>query len=290
LNKTFEVIDKFKPDIIETNYLWPFCSVAVFISQYINKPLLIRHAGSDILKFQKDKDFRNIICRYFGLADKIVTNSTCNKIVSNLCDKKDKIILLDRYIPDTEFFFEKKCRKKYDILFAGKINYYWNLKGIEQLINIIKINNLKALFIIDGNYVNDIHNIVQNENLSGNIATIKFVHPAKMPQFINQSKSIWYWEDEASLDDFSNLIWESFFCRVPCFINYFKLSNITIKGLVKLFPGLILPLKTPEIKNLNIPVLNNVNFEEQTKLNNKLQESYDKYIRQNISLYESMIK
>ena len=54
INEAKKIALDFCPDLIETNYLWPFCKDALLISKILKKPLLIRHAGSDIIKFSKD--------------------------------------------------------------------------------------------------------------------------------------------------------------------------------------------------------------------------------------------
>ncbi len=178
----------YDPDIIETNYLWPFCSVAIYLAEKLSKPLIIRHAGSDILKFHESSEFKPIIESYFQKADIVVTNSTINNIISSLCHDKSKIMLMDRYVPNPDIFFDKKTKKKYDILFAGKLNYHWKLKGIEYLLNIIKANKLTALFIIGGNYIVEVQENIAKQKLENNITTIPFVHPKEMPDFFNKCK------------------------------------------------------------------------------------------------------
>ena len=61
--------------------------------------------------------------------------------------------------------------------------------------------------------------MIEKENLGNSIEIINFVHPKEMPKFINQCKSVWCWESEGAIEDFSNLIWEACFCNVKCILN-----------------------------------------------------------------------
>lgn len=287
LNKCFEALEDFTPDIIETNYLWPFCGVAIHLSKILNKPLLVRHAGSDILKFHTSNEFKNIMERYFEQSTVIVTNNTNMDIVSELCSDKTKIRLMDRYVPDPEYFRDLKYSKQYDILFAGKINYHWKLKGIYHLLEHIKINQLQALFLCDGNNIDDIYSLISEHKLVNNIEIKKFVHPSEMPEIISKCKSVWCWDEEGSIDDFSNIIWEAYYSAVPCFINYHTGCKDELKLFLKLHPELFIPidqLNTNSSKQL-IPA-KNLDEPQIIKSDNKVK--FTNYINQNIELYHSM--
>ncbi len=284
LSKCFDALEDFTPDIIETNYLWPFCSVAFFISQKLNKPLLIRHAGSDILKFYTNNEFRSIIKRYFEQAALIVTNNTCREIVSDLCNDKTKIRLLDRYVPNPDYFHDLKSQKQYDILFAGKINYHWKLKGIDHLLEHIKTNKLHALFLCDGNYIKDVFSLIHDQKLENNIEIEKFMHPSELPGIINRCKSVWCWDEEGSIDDFSNIIWEACYCNVVSLINEKVEKTTTLKNLKELFPGKFSDFRKEESIEYNkdeIGSFKQLNLETITK-------EFKNYIDRNISLYNSV--
>ncbi len=284
LNLCNNVISDFVPDIIETNYLWPFCSVASYLAEKLRKPLIIRHAGSDILKFHTSIVFKNIMKIYFEQASVIVTNNTCHDLVMELCSDKTKIRLMDRYVPDPEYFRDMKYPKQYDLLFAGKINYHWKLKGISHLLEHIKTNNLHALFLCDGNYLEDIYSLIGEQKLGNNIEIKKFVHPSEMPGIISKCKTVWCWDEEASIDDFSNIIWEACYCNVACLINERVEKTTTLKKLKELFPGKILEFRkeeSMEYYNDEIGLSNRLNLDTLTK-------EFKKYIDWNISIYNSI--
>jgi glycosyltransferase involved in cell wall biosynthesis len=285
LNICLEAVNEFTPDIIETNYLWPFCSVAANISNHLKKPLLIRHAGSDIAKFRSDPEFIEIIRNYLNRANKVVTNSTSNDFINELCKDKNRIELMQRYIPDPQVFNDKKINKKYDILLAGKINFYWQHKGIDILLSLISAKKLKALFIIDGNYMEDLNEKIKKENLDENIEIIKFVHPKEMPKFINQCESVWCWEDEGAIEDFSNLIWEACFCNVKCILNSDRRISLEMEYLKENFPALIEMYNKEEILKLQMEDFKNNQGKGVSEMNN----IYTSYVDQNIALYNSLL-
>lgn len=287
LNESLEVVKTFNPDIIETNYLWPFCSIAISLSQQLNRPLLIRHAGSDIQKFKSDNEFRGIIGRYLNHAKKIVTNNTCISFIYELCEDKSKVVLLPRYIPDPYVFKENKNEKEYDILFAGKINYFWKQKGLNLLLSVIQERGLKALFIIGGNYLGEILKIIEENGLKEKVKIINFVHPKEMSKFINQCKSVWCWESHDAIEDFSNLLWEACFCNVKCIINSDRKKGKELDFIMKNFPGVIEMYNSSDILKLKPCESDHIEYERDQV---ELLYLHQNYIDQNIELYDTLLK
>lgn len=216
--KVIRMADTFKPDLIETNYLWPFCLQAVMVATVLKKPLIIRHAGSDIQKFHTDPEFKNIIKDYLDRATAVITNSTAQTLIESLCDDSEKVHCLKRYIPNPEIFRAESKEKTFGILFAGKINYHWKLKGLTFLLDLIKQQGLRSLFVIGGKYKNKILERIEQTKTSDYIEIRDFVSPEMMPSIYNSCKSVWCWEEQGGVEDFSNIIWESLFCNIPCII------------------------------------------------------------------------
>lgn len=286
INAALKVTDGFTPDLIETNYLWPFCINALFIAQALTKPLLIRHAGSDILKFYEDQEFRDIMRYYFNQASAIATNHTSKNLLENICGSNNKLKCIPRYIPNQKFFKAKKLDKQYDILFAGKINYHWHLKGLTLLLELIRQKELKALFLIGGRYEDEIHNLIAEKKLDNSINVCGFVAPDKMPSIYNSCKFVWCWEEEGAIDDFSNIIWEAAFCNIPCILNSKLSSKIEAEGMGKSFAHLLCQMDEYRLANFDFnhsvgDTINNI----QIKTN-----LYNKYMADNKSLYESIIE
>lgn len=280
ISKAHFIAKSFNPDLIETNYLWPFNKDALLISILLNKPLLIRHAGSDIAKFINDEEFSVIFNLYCEQADLIVTNRDYYQLLKKRLPNETKVKCLKRYIPDPDIFMPYASKKTYDVLFSGKINYHWRYKGLIELCEKIKYENWKALFLIDGDYRKDVIELIDKQKLSDLITVSRFIHPENMPSVYNSSRSVWLWENR-STPDFSNIIWEAAFCSVPCIVNdevSMKIQNeSTLQELRNLF----------YLKNEIRPAPDGQDI---SSLNERKRNLFEEYIRENICVYEEMIK
>lgn len=286
INSSFKTVESFDPDIIETNYLWPFSNAALMISKMIKKPFLIRHAGSDIQKFHGDNEFREIMGLYFKNASVVITNVTSRQLIEEMCYGSEKILCVPRYIPDPGVFRQNDTPKAYDILFAGKINYYWKRKGMMLLLEVIRKRKLKALFHIGGKYVNQVLDLISSKGLDEDISVSSFVVPEEMPSIYNASRYVWCWEEEGTIDDFSNIIWEAIFCGVPCIINAEVLRKPETADIIRNFHRLIYRFSPDNI----------MDFEFGDKVSrlsdsNEVKSSlFDEYIKTNIDIYQEVLK
>jgi len=285
LNIALKVAKNFNPDLVETNYLWPFCEVALFLSHILKKPFLIRHAGSDIIKFYKDKEFSEIISFYFSQASLVATNITSNDLIEKACGEFKNKYCLKRYIPDSKIFKPDNTVKKFDILFAGKVNYHWNLKGLSLLLEIIRQKKLNALFLIGGNYKNKLQELISINELEKYIQTIDFLSPEKMPSIYNSCNFVWCWEEEGIIEDFSNIIWEAVFCNIPCILNSQTSQKVIKEGGLKNFDNLLYGMDTNHLLNFRFdpkraPVIDN--YGHKTSL-------FQNYIQENINLYKRLV-
>ena len=281
INAALKVTNDFTPDLIETNYIWPFCKDALFIAQTLNKPLLIRHAGSDILKFYNDQEFSDIMGIYFDQAAAIVSNASSIELLKDICNDTTKIHSMPRYIPDPDIFEPGESDKQYDVLFAGKINYHWHLKGLELLLELIKQKELNALFLIGGKYKDDIYKQITEKRLEDSIELNDFVEPDKMPAIYNSCKFVWCWEEEGSVEDFSNIIWEALFCNTPCIINSNVSKKIKDEGITDDFSNLLNAVDAKSVLELDFSKNNSTSIDNQ-KLKSDL---FLKYVKSNADLY-----
>ena len=285
INAALKAAGTFAPDIIETNYLWPFCSVALTVSKMINKPFLIRHAGSDILKFHKDNEFQEIMSGYLRDASIVITNITSRKIIEEIAGNTEKVLCVPRYIPDPMFFRHDETDNKYDILFAGKINYHWKHKGLMLLLEVIRKRKLKALFHVGGKYVHEVVKQIASKGLDEYIHVNPFVIPEKMPHIYSSCKYVWSWEEEGTIDDFSNIIWEALFCRVPCITNDDVLRKPETADIIRNFPHFIVHLDADNIEDFEFKKPSNLSDNSEVK-----ESLFDKYIKKNIDVYQKALE
>jgi len=285
-HKALKTAGSFKPDLIETNYLWPFCMPATLVARTLEKPLLIRHAGSDIQKFHHDTEFRDIMKAYFDEAAVVATNLTVKTLIEKLCDNSGKVHCLRRYIPDPEIFKPESTEKKIDIFLTGKINYRWNLKGINLLLGLIKRRKLRSLFVIGGKYKNEIIELLEHTETEKYIEVRDFTPPEAMPSIYNSCKYVWCWEEKGGVEDFSNIIWEALFCSTPCIVNSETADRIPHEGIPAGLESLICKTVSDRVMDLNFILDTDViDGLERQKI-----ALYNEYIESNVRLYESLDK
>ena len=272
----------FDPDLIETNYLWPFCKDALLIAKLLNKPLLIRHAGSDIAKFYNKDNFHNIMGTYFSQAVAVVTNLSSKTIVTNICNDSEKIHCIQRYVPCPEIF-KPNPNKNFDILFAGKINYHWRYKGLDLLLKIIKTKNLTALFVIGGKYKNDLAKQITDTHIEKNIKIVDFVHPEKMSAIYHACRFVWCWEKKDGVNDFSNIIREALFCNTPCILNSITSEKIKSEGISNDFGPLLYEFTDTDILNFDFK-----HEDSEAVLSEHKERLYKNYIDRNVALYKKL--
>jgi glycosyltransferase involved in cell wall biosynthesis len=283
INEAKKIALDFCPDLIETNYLWPFCKDALLISKILKKPLLIRHAGSDIIKFSKDKEYLEIMESYFSHASAIATNSTSVKLVNKLCGFDSKTFLMQRYIPDPSIFKHIESEKPFHILFTGKINYHWQHKGLLLLLEIIKEHKLKALFVIGGLYKNKLLEEISFNGIDELIHISEFVPPENMPLIYNSCKFVWAWEEEGNVEDFPNIIWESLYSGTSCIVNSAFAAKLRNEKIPECFSSLIRNFDAHNIMGFEFTIQ-----KKDVECNHIKDDLFNKYVYDNINLYTNI--
>ncbi len=285
INLALQATCDFNPDIVEVNYMWPFLSVGILISKIVNAKLIFRHAGSDILKFYKNAEFKQIMKNYLLYPDLIITNDYSFSVINEMMSEstRKKLLRINRYIPNPEHFCVINSERKYDILYIGKINYHWNLKGLEDFLEIVKTQNLNALMIADGNYIHKFKDKIDKGGLNGKIQIINFVTPHNIPKYLNLSKYIWCWEENSAIVDFSNIIWEACFCGASCIINKGCINGIEWDVLIKHFNNQLLITSKEKLKEVDLK--ETITIMNCKNITDKKSDLYKKYINSNLDVY-----
>lgn len=170
-----EEIADFKPDIIHTQHIWIWSSIA---TEY-NLPTVITSHGSDMMGYNIDNSFGKYCIKAINECDKIITISKKNNqvVVENFPEASSKSATLKNGY-DTKIFYLKglekqsilsefNVNKKYDkiVLYAGRLT---ENKGIDVLLNAAKkYENGKILTIIagGGGLLKELKSQVANLNL-----------------------------------------------------------------------------------------------------------------------------
>lgn len=153
-----EELKNFKPDIIHTQHIWIWSSIA---TEY-DIPTVITSHGSDMMGYDIDNSFGSYCIKAINECDKIITISKKNDevVIKNFPEAKEKSVILKNGYDPKIFFLQDLNRKqvlqefginkdyKKIVLYAGRLT---ENKGIDVLLNTTKIyENEDVLTIIAG--------------------------------------------------------------------------------------------------------------------------------------------
>lgn len=207
-----------RPDVVECNYLAPYGTAAMVVSRLLGVPLIVRHAGSDLVKLLGWDQTRAALESLLSSADLVVSNGDA---IDRLKRLTSKIIVLPRYVPDPEWFnadpqpFEERL-----ILYAGKLNYYLRLKALDSLLVALRLcDSWKLLTIGGGTGQQAFETAVKVNGLESRARFMGFLPPEKMPGMIGAAQLVWAVERQGDVSDFSNIVWEAISCGRTCLVS-----------------------------------------------------------------------
>lgn len=192
-------------DLIEGCYLFPYGFGAYVIAKILNKPLIIRHAGSDLYRLSKTGDFNGLMLDMINSAKLIVTYKECVKRWSAL-GAHSNLYITSRYVPDPSVFFSEGSHL--DAVFLGKITDRWNRSQFDYYhsklkkagdISCIKVYSSERAIKEFENYFND-----KGYNVIGN----PFVMPSKVPEILKSAKYLLISEPPKEIPECSNCLVE----------------------------------------------------------------------------------
>jgi glycosyltransferase involved in cell wall biosynthesis len=207
-----------RPDVVECNYLAPYGIAALVVSRLLGVPLIVRHAGSDLVKLLGWDQTRAALESLLTSADLVVSNGDA---IDRLKSFTSKIIVLPRYVPDPEGFNTdpQPCEERL-ILYAGKLNYYLELKALDSLLVALRLRDSWKLLIIGGGKGKEAFETdVKVIGLENRVRFMDFLPPEKMPGMIGAAQLIWAVERLGDVSDFSNIVWEAISCGRICLIS-----------------------------------------------------------------------
>ena len=208
MDKTLEVINEYHIDLIDTHYLIPYGIVGYLASKIKGIPYIVRHGGSDIKKFVKDGVFRHLLRNVIQDATAIITDEKNRGLFENI---NSNVCVLPRYIPNEKYFSPSFTPHEIPTFaYIGKINYYWKYKSLDKIVTIfsgIKEEH-KLLFVGQGKGFKNFSRFVDSSGLK-TYEFRKFVHPANMPNLLNNIDYLLYFVQDNPIRDYSNIVGEA---------------------------------------------------------------------------------
>jgi glycosyltransferase involved in cell wall biosynthesis len=243
-----ELVAARRPDVIEVNYLAPFGLAAMVLADLLRVPLLVRHAGSDLVKLLGWNPTHDALAAVLRRADRVVTSvghpSGSLAGVRQVAGGQpppgepaptlaptpppalaavlaERLICLPRYVPDPSTF---RCLPPKDgpprLLLAGKVNYHWCYKALDTMAAALILRpdwQLEA--VADGIGREAFQAELERRGLTGRVSWRPFVAPPEMPALFGACTAVWAVDRPNDVTDFSNLVFEALAAGRPCLVS-----------------------------------------------------------------------
>lgn len=196
---SIDVIKKHNPDIIFSDYLLPYGVSGLIVKQATKKPLIVKHAGSDITRLFSSEFLRTLFIEIFRNADIIITNKKNGDMLSNFGIEYNKFCSLLKVINPKEFnphikpFDLSKYKNLGDLPIFTYFGKFERMKKIFSLIDAAaNINEDFILLLITegGKKTEIIEKILKDRNLEKKAIVLPFQPPWKIPSILTASTCI----------------------------------------------------------------------------------------------------
>ncbi len=310
-NLSIEVIEKYNIQVIDSFYILPY-GVAAFIARNISgKPHILRHAGSDIGKLFASSSYQTLFEKIFQRADKIMTIPPLKEMFLSLGIPESKIAFDEKVSVDTKAFnpevapfplsdyIERQLPECPIITFIGKINYYWETKGLYELLEAVKgiKDDFLLLFVANGRGLKGFQDLIEEKNLSKKTIFLDFVPPWEIPSIIKLSTCVVVPEREFPVQYHATpIIPREVMAVGKCLILSKELYNKQCYGNLTDRENVFL-IDPKNIKQFRAVIEYVIRHpEDATRIGqnafkiSKQTENFDEYINQTIDLYTSLIE
>ena len=136
----------FKVDVIEGNYFFPYGYAAYIVSLLLDRPLILRHAGSDLFRLGRNEELADLLHKMLQSAKRIVTYEDCRKVWNDIGIAKDNLFFTKRYVPNPQFFYPED--KNENAVMIGKITDKWDRSQLEYYISELKKQDFRGMLDI----------------------------------------------------------------------------------------------------------------------------------------------
>lgn len=203
LDKALEVCATHQIELLDGFYLIPYGITAFLAAKLTGLPYVIRHGGSDLAKFWRQGMLPELLRLTISQATAVVSDRPeISHLNENCCS-------IPRYIPDERFFQpdQEGVREIPTFAYVGKINYYWQHKGIDRILEFWRPyrGNSRLLFLGGGLGKDD---FIARCKPAG-VEFCAFLPPWKMPAFLQRVDYLFYLVKNNPIPDVSNLALEA---------------------------------------------------------------------------------
>ncbi len=203
-NLAIEVIEKYDLQLIDSYYILPYCIAAFIAKNITGRPQILRHAGSDIGKLFASSSYNTLFKTIFQRADKIMTIPALKEMFLSLDIPESKIVFDEKVSVDTKAFnpgvspftlsqyVNMEIPQCPIITYIGKINYYWQTKGLFELVEAVSgiKEDYLLLFVANGKGLPEFQKLIREKNLEKQSIFLNFIPPWNIPSIIKLSTCV----------------------------------------------------------------------------------------------------
>lgn len=208
LDLTVEVIRKHRIQILDSGYLVPYGILANLAKRITGVPYVIRHGGSDLEKFVKSNLLPNVIREAITGADVVITDEVNQVLFESM---PSRLVCHPPYVADEQVFTARSpSQPQWRLAAIGKINHYWQHKGLDHILEIMRelSPQFECLMVGQGKGISDFQRQVDIE-ANSKIKWRPFVPPWEMPGLLRSLDAVFIFETFLPHPVFSNLALEA---------------------------------------------------------------------------------
>jgi len=309
-NLAIEVIEKNNIQLIDSYYILPYVISGFIAKNITGRPQILRHAGSDMGKLFTSSSYNTLFKTIFQRVDKIMTIPPLKEMFLSLGIPESKIVFDEKVSVDTKAFnpevapfplsdyIEKQLPECPVITFIGKINYYWETKGLYELLE--AVNGIKEdflfLFVANGRGLKGFQNLIEEKKLSKKSIFLDFVPPWEIPSIIKLSTCVVVPEREFPIQYHTPILPREVMAVGKCLILSKELYNKQCYGNLSNGESAFI-IDPKNIKQLRAVIEQVIRHpEDATRIGqnaykiSKQIENFDEYINQTTDQYTSLIE
>lgn len=198
-----KIIKDFDIDVIYSHYFEPYCVAGYIAKTLTSKPLIVRHAGSDISRLYNDSNLNWLYTEILQNSDLVISPPSTAEVIKSL-GIKTEIDSSAKSGVNNNFFspnispidwndFIEDYKNEPVILMYGKAG---ETKGSVDILHILKYlrSNFKFVYITSPNSFSYLKSISKELSIENNVKLVSFVSNIEIARFIKASSIVCFLE------------------------------------------------------------------------------------------------
>ncbi len=205
ISKSLEMSERKNYDAVEGCYFFPYGFSAYVVSEILHKPLILRHAGSDLYRLAGKCNLDSLLVKMLQRASKVVTYRNCIDKLRQYRDDSE-LYISDRYVPDP--IFSSVNGSHIYAAFLGKISDKWNRAQLDYYLEFLLGNNYHGCINVYSNeYTVSVFKKFFDEK-GFPVRGKNFVRPSKVPEILSETKYLLVSDIPEGIPEESNIFAE----------------------------------------------------------------------------------